>query len=248
MKRYGLIGKSLKHSFSQEYFTRKFSDENIAAEYRLMPIQNIADFLAIVADDQLLCGVNVTIPYKKEIIPMLDSLSPVAAQTGAVNTVKIHREAGKLFLEGFNTDVPAFESEVIEKAGMPSGLALILGTGGAASAVAEALHQLEWDFKMVSRSKQSPNTILYANLNQMLLQQTTLIVNATPLGTFPDADASPPLPWQWINENHFLFDMVYNPPETLFIRRGKQNGARTSNGLDMLHKQAQLSWKIWNSP
>ncbi|MDY0343906.1 MAG: shikimate dehydrogenase [Lentimicrobium sp.] len=248
MKRYGLIGKSLEHSFSQQYFTRKFSTENIAAEYMLFPMGHIEDFLAIVAADQLLFGVNVTFPYKKEIIPFLHALSPIAAQTGAVNTVKIQRQAGKLLLEGYNTDAPAFESEVTEKAGPPSGLALIMGTGGAAAAVGTALQQLGWEFRMVSRHKQCPGTILYSDLSSELLHQTTLIVNATPLGTFPDTGSCPPLPWQWINANHFLFDLVYNPPETLFMKRGKEKGARTINGLDMLHKQAQLSWEIWNSP
>ncbi|GAB1405179.1 shikimate dehydrogenase [Lentimicrobium sp.] len=248
MKKYGLIGKSLKHSFSRDFFTARFKLENISAEYHLLPIEDISDFLSLLEADQTLCGLNVTFPFKQQIIPYLNELSPIATLAGAVNTVKITRDSGKLFLKGYNTDVTAFNSEVTEKVGTPTKRALILGTGGAAAAASLALQQLGWEFRLVSRHKKSPEWLLYTELNEKIMQQTSLIVNATPLGTFPNTDECPLLPWQHINSGHFLFDMVYNPPETLFIQHGKQKGAKTTNGLGMLHKQAALSWEIWNEP
>lgn len=245
MKKYGLIGKNLKHSFSQQYFTKKFAEQDINAEYVLLELATISDFRNIVATPPFLNGVNVTIPYKKAIIPFLDSLSGEAAQIGAVNTIKIRRKAMTVLLEGYNTDAPAFKSEMTKKVDPPSGMALVLGTGGAAAAVSLALQQLGWEFRMVSRNKQCPGTILYSQLSSDLLRNTTLIVNATPLGTYPDVGSCPSLPWQWITANHFLFDLVYNPAETLFMQRGRERGAGTSNGLGMLYKQAELSWDIW---
>ena len=248
MKTYGLLGRTLKHSFSRQYFTEKFRAENIDAAYLLFELDSIEALNPILLQHTTLEGLNVTFPYKKEVIPLLDWLSPDAAAIGAINTIKIIRDSGLIRLEGYNTDAPAFKSEMVEKVDQPSGNALILGTGGAAAAAEVALKQLSWEVKKVSRSQRDASTIGYTDLTKDLLQKATLIINVTPLGTFPDIDTCPSLPWQWINASHFLFDMVYNPSETLFMQHARECGAHTTNGLGMLYKQAELSWEIWNSP
>lgn len=248
MRTFALIGKTLKHSFSKQYFTEKFRSENIDAAYMLFELESIAGLIPTIHAHPTLEGLNVTFPYKKEVVPLLDWLSPDAAAIGAVNTIKIIRDSGSIRLEGYNTDAPAFKSEIAGKVGPPSGPALILGTGGAAAAAEVALGQLNREVTKVSRSQHNASTIQYGDLSKEFLQKITLIVNATPLGTFPDISTCPPLPWQWINERHFLFDMVYNPSETLFMQRAKESGAQTTNGLKMLHKQAELAWEIWNLP
>ena len=241
MRKFGLIGYPLTHSFSQRFFTEKFEREGIAGcVYTNFSIPSMAD-LAAVLDDPELCGLNVTIPYKKEVIDFLDVLSPVVEAIGACNCIKI--EGGRRF--GFNTDVVGFEQSLVKKLAGHHGRALVLGTGGAAKAVEWVLHRLGIGYLSVSRVA-GPGTIGYADVDVALLGAHELIVNTTPLGMYPNVLVCPPLPYEALTPRHYLFDLVYNPARTLFLQKGEARGAVVENGYEMLVLQAEESWRIWN--
>jgi shikimate dehydrogenase len=246
MQQFGLIGKSLQHSFSAEYFKKKFITGNISnCRYDLFPISKIEDLPLLISSKPELTGFNVTIPYKKSILPYLDQMDEVAQEVGAVNTVKIFREKEGIFLKGFNTDVFGFEFSTDEFKNV--GGALILGSGGAAEAVGYVLTKLGIPFLVVSGTSAGSRTIGYEKLTGELVRSYPMIVNATPVGMFPDVLNAPAIPYNDLTPRNFLYDLIYNPPETLFLKKGRQAGAKTLNGLKMLQMQADKSWEIWNS-
>jgi len=243
MQKFGLIGFPLSHSFSKKYFTEKFIRESILnASYELFPIENIAILPELLRSEPLLSGLNVTIPYKQQVMPFLDELSPVVKEINACNCIKI--ENGKLI--GYNTDVIGFEISLKKKLKPGHKKALILGTGGAAKAVEFVLKKNGIEYLQVSRNK-SNDAISYNELNDEILASHHLIINTTPLGMFPEIDQAPPLSYTKIGSSHYLFDLVYNPSETLFLKQGRLLGADTENGADMLIDQAEASWDIWNA-
>lgn len=244
--RYGLIGFPLGHSFSRDYFTEKFKKESIDAVYDLFPIKSIVQLSALVNNYPDLKGINVTIPYKQVIIPFLNSISEEADKIGAVNTVKVIRDNNNIRLEGYNTDAPAFEAELKEFITEMPEKALILGTGGSSAAVAFVLKKLGIDFRFVSREPHTDDQIAYIQVDKDLITKTQLIINCTPMGMLPDVGSFPEIPYKYLTSNHYLFDLVYNPETTEFLRRGKSQKANTKNGLSMLYKQADFAWKIWN--
>lgn len=243
MRTFGLIGNPLTHSFSKKYFTQKFEAENISGcRYELYPLDNIEKLPALLQQVPDLVGLNVTIPYKEQVIAYLHEQSPAVQQIKACNC--IHIVDGKLI--GFNTDVLGFQQSLLKQLQPQHTHALILGTGGAAKAVAFALQQLQLSYQVVSR-KSGPNAISYDDLLEEVVAQHTLIINTTPLGTYPNVNEAPPIPYQFLTAQHHLYDLVYNPAETLFLQKGKEQGALTQNGADMLVIQAEESWKIWNN-
>ena len=246
-RQFTLIGYPLSHSFSEKYFTEKFDREQIANhEYFLSPLVQIEDFPKLLAANSNLAGINVTIPYKEKVIPFLDEISEEAKAIGAVNTIKI--EEGKL--KGFNTDVYGFEKSLVDfltqkEKKISVDNALILGTGGAAKAVVYILKKLGIEPILVSRKK-GKGDLTYDDLDTIIFDECRLIVNTTPLGMLPNLDSCPDLPFHRINEKYHLYDLVYNPEKTVFLRRGESNGAAIKNGLEMLHLQAEKAWEIWN--
>ncbi len=244
MRLFGLIGYPLSHSFSQKFFEEKFKKENITdAVYQNFPIRSIQDIDELVQAHENLCGLNVTAPYKEVIIPYLDAVEASAEQIGAVNVVKIDRSRGKAKLIGYNTDFFGFQASLQKQIAPEIKSALILGTGGAAKAVAFALKNLGIIYRYVSGSKK--DALLYKDVTKKDMQGNLLIVNATPVGMFPDVHQKPDIPYEYISEKHHLFDLIYNPPETLFLQAGKQVRARVQNGLEMLHLQAEKAWDIF---
>lgn len=241
-RKFGLIGKNISYSFSETYFKNKFSIEGIDdAVYSNYDISSIEEFNKL-AEDASILGLNVTIPYKEDVIQLLDQLNATAGQIGAVNTIK-RLSNGKL--KGYNTDYYGFEKSLIPHLKKHHTKALILGTGGASKAIAYALDRLSINYKFVSRvSKQ--NCITYQEVTPQVLTNHTLIINCTPLGTSPNVCASPNIPYNSITKNHILFDLIYNPKETLFLKKGKENGATIVNGENMLKYQAEKAWEIWN--
>lgn len=243
MKKYGLIGYPLSHSFSKKYFTEKFILESINdVVYDIYPLENIIELPGLLKREPSLCGLNVTIPYKEQVISYLDEMSPVVEKIGACNCIKI--EDGKLI--GHNTDVLGFERSLLKKLKPSHSAALVLGTGGAAKAVQYVLDKHGISFLQVSRSK-SANTISYEELDNEIISTHLLIINTTPLGMYPNTESAPPIPYEFIGDSHYLFDLVYNPVKTMFLKNGEQQGAQTENGSDMLVDQAEGSWAIWNS-
>ena len=241
---FGLIGFPLDHSFSASFHNKKF---RLAGEkekdYRLFPLQSLDEFRPLLANNPELAGLNVTIPYKEKIIPYLDALDETARSIGAVNTIKITRKNGLILTIGFNTDAPGFLQTLTDQ--FPMGPALILGTGGGAKAVAHALKVKNIRFRFVSRSNEGPGIISYDDLTTELIRNHPFIINTTPLGMFPDTGKCPPIPYQYLSGNHFLYDLIYNPEETEFMKRGKAMQAQTMNGLQMFGNQAELSSKIF---
>ena len=239
MRRFGLIGRSLSHSFSKAYFEEKFGRHGIDAEYENYELGRIEGFPELLRNHKF-SGLNVTIPYKTAIIPFLDELDPLARSIGAVNTVK--------FLEnhktrGYNTDYFGFKTALEEFLnGRTIGYALVLGSGGASLAVRKVLHDMDIAFEIVSRQ----GKLSYDNLPKPLVKKSRLIINCTPLGTHPDTSSRPPIPYEILGPEHYLFDLVYNPPETAFLKKGKENLCKTQNGLAMLRYQAEKAWEIWN--
>lgn len=260
-KIFGLIGYPLSHSFSPQYFEKKFQTEKITdAEYKLFPLENINDFPQLLKKNSALCGLNVTIPHKEKIIPFLDELDETARKVKAVNCIKILKMPnGKRKTKGFNTDVFGFENSLKKYLKPHHKNALILGTGGASKAVAYVLKKLKINFFFVSRTietkrkSRSSETINYKKIDLHILQTHLLIINTTPLGMHFNNKYSifniqhPPIPYQFLTSQHLLFDLIYNPPETLFLKYGKEKGATVVNGLEMLKLQAEKSWQIWNS-
>lgn len=243
MRKFGLIGKKLGHSFSKKYFTAKFEHEGIQdASYELYELASIDQFPELLRSNPELIGVNVTVPYKEAVIPYLDALDSAAARIGAVNTIRV--KAGRT--EGFNTDYIGFRDTLltfypVEK----QSKALVLGTGGASKAVCTALTDLGIPFQQVSRHAGS-GCITYQDITATLLQPCNLIINTTPLGMHPDVNSFPAIPYEALTPQHYLYDLVYNPEITSFMEKGKASGAKVINGLGMLHGQAEAAWEIWN--
>jgi shikimate dehydrogenase len=244
MRKFGLIGYPLGHSFSGKYFREKFKQESISdCLYSNYEMDSISAFPDILKDPELE-GLNVTIPYKESVIPFLHKKDPVVEAIAACNCIRISDG----LLTGFNTDVIGFEKSLVEILTVTDKRALILGTGGSSKAVAWVLQQRGIEFLFVSRKKsETPNQILYSDLNSEIIAKHTLIVNSTPLGMFPDTGTFPPIPYHFIGPQHYFFDLVYNPAKTLFLEKGESAGARIKNGADMLVIQAETSWAIWNS-
>lgn len=244
MRQYGLIGKRLGHSFSQRYFEEKFATlGRFDCRYNLFELPSLDGFREFVDAVPDLMGLNVTIPYKQAVMPLLDELDPEAEAVGAVNTVRVWREDGKLRLAGYNTDVEGFRRSL---AGHPlPRRALVLGTGGAAAAVTYVLRQWGVEYKMVSRNP-SEGQLGYGEITPALLREWSWLINCTPVGMCPEENTCLPLPYEALSEHNFLYDLVYNPEETLFLKRGRERGALTQNGLTMLHLQADAAWEIWN--
>jgi len=245
MKTYGIIGNPLGHSFSKQYFTDKFQKEGIDAQFLNFEIPSIDKVLDVVKDNPTLMGLCVTIPYKQEVMAYLDEIDPLAKEIGAVNSIQIRRKNGKTYLKGYNTDIYGFGESLADFIEGRKLSALILGTGGASKAVATALKNQNIEFISVSRTK-SETTISYEDLSEDIISSHQLIINCTPLGTFPKVDACPDIAYSNVSEGHFLYDLVYNPSTTLFMSKGLEQGARAHNGLRMLHLQAEKSWNIWN--
>ncbi len=246
MKQYGLIGYPLGHSFSKNYFNEKFHSEGIDAEYVNFEIPSIEDFPKIVTSHPQLAGLNVTIPYKEKVISYLDEVDKDAASIGAVNVIKFIRNKGKLKLKGYNSDVLGFTQSIEPLLERHHQKALILGTGGASKAVNYGLHQLGLETRFVSRSRQNDSTITYADLTPQLMEEYKVIVNCTPVGMYPLADICPDIPYECLTPQHLLYDLLYNPNTTLFMKKGSEQGATVKNGLEMLLLQAFGSWDIWS--
>lgn len=245
MDSYGLIGFPLKHSFSKGYFNDKFAAEGIDAEYVNFEISSIKEFKSIVKNNPKLKGLNVTIPYKEQVIPYLDRLSENARLIGAVNVVKIDRQKGKLKLTGFNSDIIGFKESAEPLLQPHHKQALILGTGGSAKAIFYGLQQLGLPATYVSREKSSQQVLSYSELTPQLIEANTVIVNCTPVGMWPKVDECPHIPYQWLSDKHLLYDLLYNPNETLFMKKGEAQGATVKNGLEMLLLQAFAGWNFW---
>lgn len=245
MKKFGLVGFPLSHSFSKKYFTEKFQSLGISDDhqYNLYEIEDIAELKNIVKNTEGLKGLNVTIPYKVAVKSLLNEIDSAAERIGAVNVIKISDDKK---LKGFNSDYFGFRQSLEEFLGNAKGVkALVLGNGGAAKAVCVALEDMGIEYKLVSR-RVADDTINYRKANE-LLAETKLIINCTPLGTYPNVTSFPDLDYENIGNGHFCFDLVYNPSETKFLQKCKSNGAKTINGYDMLVYQAEKSWEIWNS-
>jgi len=249
LRQFGLIGYPLSHSFSKGFFAEKFLKENIVdAQYENYPIATIQAFNSLWANENLE-GLNVTIPYKKDVISFIQHPSTVVSQINACNCIrKFNNE-----LYGYNTDVLGFEKSLLPLLKPNHTKALILGTGGAAAAVQWVLQKLSIQYQLVSRNNQAVASIFnapvlsYHALNEDILQEHTLIINTSPIGMYPNVQEAPLIPYEAIGSGHYLYDLVYNPAETLFLAKGKEKGAAIKNGLDMLHLQALESWAIWNA-
>lgn len=246
MRKFGLIGFPLTHSFSKKYFTSKFEREGLKdCQYDLYEIEQISLFPQIIKENPSLEGINVTIPYKEKIIPYLDGLEPACAEIGAVNCIRIKQ--GKLM--GFNTDYIGFKQSLGQWLGNEKPDALVLGTGGASKAVVKALKDLGVNYLMVSREGTNNHKLIsYEDLAQeeQILKSHHLIINTTPLGTYPNTEEMPKINADWITSQHKVYDLVYNPEKTFLMRSLEARGAVVKNGLDMLHLQAEAAWKIWN--
>ncbi len=246
MDKYGLIGYPLGHSFSISYFNQKFADENIDAEYVNFEIPSIDQLQEILDTTPELCGVNVTIPYKEKVIPFLDSVTPEAQAIGAVNVIRVTHEGRKVKLKGYNSDVIGFTQSIepmIDKKWHHK--ALVLGTGGASKAITYGLKSLGIEPVYVSRY-QRPGTIQYEQITPEIVKEYNVIVNCTPVGMYPHVDECPLLPYEAMDSHTILYDLIYNPDETLFMKKGKEHGADVKNGLEMLLLQAFASWEMWH--
>ncbi|MDR2815432.1 MAG: shikimate dehydrogenase [Proteiniphilum sp.] len=265
MDTYGLIGFPLKHSFSATFFTEKFRREEIDAEYLNFEIEDVREIRRIILFNQQLKGLNVTIPYKEQVISFLNEISPEARKIGAVNVVKVDRKPGDMYyykLTGYNTDYTGFKQSLEPllhhslqgntsqsrtfHSRPPHKKALILGTGGASKAVAQALTDMQIDWVYISRTPGS-GRLTYNDLSPAVISEHTLIINASPVGTFPETGHCPDIPYELLTPCHLLYDLIYNPEETLFLQKGKAQGATIKNGREMLELQALAAWNIWNS-
>ena len=243
MTEYALIGYPLVHSFSRQYFTEKFERESINARYVNMEMESVAGLLETIKAQPQLKGLNVTIPHKQAVMPLLTSVSDEALAIGAVNCIKIGRNP--LSLTGYNTDIIGFERSIKPLLQPHHKKALVLGTGGASKAVVYGLRRLGVEPALVSRTP-AEGQLSYSDLTEEIMNEHTVIVNCTPLGTFPKVEGCPSIPYIYIGERHLLYDLVYNPAKTLFLQKGEAQGAAIKNGLEMLHLQAEAGWEIWN--
>jgi shikimate dehydrogenase len=244
MRKFGLIGYPLSHSFSQKYFTEKFQREGIDAEYCNFPIESLDELDDIIRREPDLVGLNVTIPYKTAIIPRIEQLHKCARSIQSVNTVTIERKGSDYILHGANTDLIGFK-ESIERHVGGHDMALILGTGGAAKAAFHVLEDLGLECECVSRTHDEGD-YTYEDLTSEDVWEHSIIVNCTPLGMYPNIEAAPDIPYESVTPEHVMYDMIYNPAETVFLKHGRKRGATTINGLQMLERQAEESWNIWN--
>ena len=241
-KVFGLVGRNIDYSFSAKYFKKKFSKKKLDNySYKNFDIEDISQLKELISETKNLKGLNVTIPYKETVIPLLDSVSKKAQIIGAVNTIVV----GKKKLKGYNTDHYGFRKALKPMLKPQHQKALILGTGGASKAVAFALRKLKIEYDFVSRT--STDVVFgYNDIDESVFDEYQIIINTTPLGTFPDITECPPIDYSLFTKNHIAFDLVYNPEETTFLRRAKENGAQIKNGEQMLVYQAEKAWKIWN--
>jgi len=244
MALFGLLGKDIAYSFSKKYFTKKFTLEKVNHQYENIDLDSIDDILDFLANNiENLKGFNITIPYKESIFKYLDKIDSEAAQIGAVNCVKI---IDKQFLKGFNTDTYGFEKSITPLLEKQHTKALILGTGGASKAIAFTLEKLKIDYQFVSRNPKK-NQLSYNDLDKKIISDYTIIINSTPLGTKDKSEILfPNIPYQFLTKNHLLYDLIYNPLKTIFLKKGEEKGTKTKNGLEMLELQADKSWGIWN--
>jgi shikimate dehydrogenase len=246
MDKYGLIGYPLGHSFSISYFNQKFQDENIDAVYENYEIPSIDELPEVLSSNPELKGINVTIPYKEKVLPFLDSISPEARAIGAVNVIRVSHKGNKTLLKGYNSDVigftksiePMLDKKLHQKA-------LILGTGGASKAIDYGLRNLGLETVFVSRYER-PGTIQYKNITPEVVKEYNVIINCTPIGMYPKTEVCPELPYEAMDSHTILYDLIYNPDETLFMKRGAEYGANVKNGLEMLLLQAFSSWEFWH--
>jgi shikimate dehydrogenase len=245
MDKYGLIGYPLGHSFSIGYFNERFENENIDAKYINFEIPSIDDLPEVLASNPQLKGLNVTIPYKEKVIPFLDSVSPEARAIGAVNVIRVTHKGNKVILRGFNSDVIGFTKSIEPMLEKCHKKALILGTGGASKAVNYGLKSLGLETVFVSRYER-PDTIQYESITPNVVKEYNVIVNCTPLGMYPHSDECPKLPYEALDSHNILYDLIYNPDQTLFMKKGLAHGAQVKNGLEMLLLQAFASWEFWN--
>ena len=244
MRKFGLLGKNISYSFSRGYFSEKFKALELSdCTYENFDLDEISKFPELIAQNPSLAGLNVTIPYKEAVIPFLERLDPVAREIGAVNTICFRPEG----LTGYNTDVIGFRDSLRPFLKEADRNALILGTGGASKAVAHALQQMGIDFRFVSR-KEGTGRITYEDLDSSMIESVQLFINCTPLGTFPKIGAAPDIPYEHLHTGHLLFDLIYNPPLTTFLKTGQAKGCRVVNGHRMLEIQAEASWELWNRP
>lgn len=245
MDKYGLIGYPLSHSFSKDYFNEKFENEGIEATYINYEILNVEGLSEIVHTTLELRGLNVTLPYKEQVVPLMDALSPEAEAIGAVNVIKVIHEGDDVRLKGYNSDVIGFTQSIEPLLESHHRKALVLGTGGSAKAVCYGLKQLGLEPHYVSRTKK-PGCLTYEEITPEMVKEYNVIVNCTPQGMFPNIGSCPNLPYEAMDSRTLLYDLVYNPEQTLFLRKGEERLATTKNGLEMLLLQAFASWDIWN--
>jgi shikimate dehydrogenase len=246
-RKFGLIGFPLSHSFSRKFFTEKFSAEGIDAEYINFEIESISQLPHIIASNPDLEGFNVTIPYKEQVISFLNYTDEAAARIKAVNTVKIIRSGHHISLDGYNTDIVGFKDSIKPLLQDYHHKALVLGTGGASKAVVDALENLTIETIFVSRNPEERGELSYNDLDEDVMANYRLIINTTPIGTYPNIEGCPAIPFEFVTSKHLLFDLVYNPEITEFLKQGKERGATIKNGLEMLHLQALAAWDIWNN-
>lgn len=246
MDKYGLIGYPLGHSFSKSYFNEKFENEGINAEYINFEIPTLDSLPEILASNPELKGLNVTIPYKEKVISYLDSISPEVRAIGAVNVIRVDHKGNDTYLKGFNSDVIGFTKSIEPLLERFHKKALILGTGGASKAINFGLKSLGLETVFVSRFER-PGTIQYSQITPDIIQEYNVIVNCTPCGMYPHIDECPQLPYEAMTSKNILYDLLYNPDETLFMKKGAQHGATVKNGLEMLLLQAFASWEFWHN-
>lgn len=245
MTLFGLIGYPLGHSFSVPYFSKKFSEEGIDAEYRNFPLEALSEFEQLIKREPDLAGLNVTVPYKQKILPFLDALDSTSRTIRAVNTIKFCRRDNHLALLGYNTDIIGFERSLKTHLKPVHQRALVLGTGGSSKAIVFVLEKLGIAYSMISRSR-GEGVMNYDDLDYSQMADAKLIINTTPLGMYPDIEGFPNIPYEAVTPEHLLFDLVYNPEKTQFLAKGEKMGAAIVNGYEMLVHQAEASWDIWN--
>jgi shikimate dehydrogenase len=240
--KFGLVGKNIEYSFSRSYFNEKFKSEGLSNSYENFDLKSIDEFPQIIKNTEHLKGLNVTIPYKEAVIPFLNKLNKKAKEIGAVNTIKITKK-GKLI--GYNTDCYGFQKSIKPFLKPHHKKALILGTGGASKAIRYSLKKMHIEFNYVSRHKSNNVKFTYDDLSESIISNHQIIINCTPLGTHPNINECPNIPYEGITKEHLLFDLIYNPRETKFLNLGKRKGATICNGYKMLELQAKKSWEIW---
>jgi shikimate dehydrogenase len=246
MRKFGLIGYPLSHSFSKKFFTEKFREEQITnCEYELYPIENIDLFVKLLSDNPEMWGINVTIPYKVQVLPFLDELDEASTEIGAVNCILIGRKNAEQWITGYNTDAYGFEASLKPLLESHHRKALIFGDGGAAKAIKYVFNKLNIPFLVVTR-KPAEKSILYDAVDEAMLREYNILINTTPLGMSPNVDTCPDIPYHLLSDKHIGYDLVYNPEETSFLKQVRAKGGKTKNGLEMLHLQAIRSWEIWN--